>query len=128
MKRPCGSCPYRLDCPSGLWAEAEYDKLPPYDLPTAQQPYAAFFCHQQDDTLCSGWVGCHDMENNIGLRLAMAGETISMETYLEALHYECPVPLFESGQAAHDHGVVEIDQPSDKTVKIAQKLTRKLFS
>lgn len=126
MKWPCGSCPYREDAPSGLWSEGEYEKLPPYDLPTGDQPFKAFFCHQQDGSLCSGWVGCHDMVNNIGLRVAMANDMITMEQYLEALSYVSPIPLFKSGQAARDHGMAEIDHPSPKAIETGKRLIRKL--
>jgi hypothetical protein len=30
--KPCESCPYRKDVPSGVWSEGEYRKLPQYDL------------------------------------------------------------------------------------------------
>jgi hypothetical protein len=29
--RPCASCPYRKDVPSGIWAAHEYTKLLAYD-------------------------------------------------------------------------------------------------
>jgi hypothetical protein len=71
VKNPCGSCPYRRDVPSGIWDASEYAKLPGYDAGWPdEQPTAAFFCHQQDDELCSGWVGCHNMVESFGLRLA----------------------------------------------------------
>ena len=37
-KNPCGSCPYRKDVPSGVWAVSEYLKLVEYDRPTGEQP------------------------------------------------------------------------------------------
>jgi hypothetical protein len=43
---PCGSCPYRRDVPSGVWDAAEYEKLPRYDGPMADQPARLFLCHQ----------------------------------------------------------------------------------
>jgi hypothetical protein len=124
--RPCGSCPYRKDVPSGVWADEEYRKLPPYDGEGIEQPLAAFFCHQQTGCLCAGWVGCHDMDNSLGLRMALAAGAISEAEYVEALDYECPIPLWESGQAAHDHGVAEIETPSVQAVRVIGKLTRKL--
>lgn len=123
---PCGSCPYRCDVPSGVWAESEYEKLPLYDAPTGDQPFAAFFCHQQTGALCSGWVGCHDMGENIGLRLALATGAITEEQYLEALDYVCSIELWESGQAARDHGVERLDDPDEAALRVADKLTRRL--
>lgn len=125
-KNPCGSCPYRQDVPSGVWAESEYEKLPQYDGPTETQPIAAFFCHQQDGRLCAGWVGCHDMDNSLGLRIASAFGHITPEALGKALDYESPVPLHESGQAAYEHGVANIDDPDEKARRIATRLSNKL--
>jgi hypothetical protein len=126
VKRPCGSCPYRKDVPSGVWSAEEYEKLPAYDDPTNYQSFSAFFCHQQDGSLCSGWVGCHDMDESIGLRLAVAHNLLTKEQYEEALDYVCPVPLWESGQVARDHGMAELIEPGDKAKQVVAKLGRKL--
>lgn len=123
---PCGSCPYRKDVPSGVWAEHEYDKLPAYDAPTFAQPHAAFFCHQRTGDLCAGWVGCHDMDDSLGLRLAFVCGAITEDAYREALRYESPVPLWESGQAARDHGVAEVAAPSAEADRVIGRLRRKL--
>lgn len=123
--RPCGSCPYRRDVPSGLWAENEYAKLPAYDAPTASQPPAAFFCHQQNGRLCAGWVGCHDMLESLGLRIGASMGQLSIEDVDAAIDYVCPVPLWESGAAAAEHGRREIETPSAKAEREIQKLVRK---
>lgn len=123
---PCGSCPYRKNVASGVWAEEEYVKLPPYDLPTMDQPKAAFFCHQQNDQLCAGWVGCHNMEESLGLRLAAALNIINNDAYWEAMDYECTIPLWESGQAACDHGLAGIGDPTDEAIRVVARLQRKL--
>lgn len=122
-KRPCGSCPYRRDVPSGVWHRSEYEKLPRYDGETWDQPVGAFFCHQQDGHLCAGWVGCHDMEETMALRppfFQMNG--LEPEDVQAALDYECPVPLFESGQEAADHGMRDLESPSEKAVKTGAKI------
>ncbi len=41
--RPCSACPYRQDCPSGVWAADEYQKLIEYDKETSEQPMAVFY-------------------------------------------------------------------------------------
>jgi hypothetical protein len=124
---PCGSCPYRKDVPSGVWAKSEYDKLPEYDNEMIYlQPTAAFFCHQQTGSLCAGWVGCHDMDNSLGLRFALVNEVLSKGQYLEALEYECPIPLWESGKAARDHGVAEVLNPGNDALRVVKKLHRKV--
>lgn len=124
--RPCGSCPYREDAPSGLWERDEYEKLPPYDRPTGEQPPKAFFCHQQDGRLCAGWVGCHDMNESLGLRIAAASGAISAQAYETALDYKTDVPLFASGEEAAEHGLREVDSPTLRTKKTIERLARKL--
>ena len=124
-KNPCGTCPYRKDVPSGVWAAEEYDKLPDFDRPTEQQPMSVFFCHQQDGRLCAGWVGCHDMDNSLGLRLAVPFGSITLEAQQKALEYESPVPLWESGTAAAEHGKANIDSPDEKARKAVQKVERR---
>jgi hypothetical protein len=125
-KNPCGSCPYRKDTPSGVWAEEEYDKLPAFDLPTHLQPFRAFFCHQQDGRLCAGWVGCHDMEDSLGLRMAVSMGLVTPEAFEVACNYTTDVPLWESGAVAAEHGKREINAPSDKATRTVAKLERKL--
>lgn len=125
-KKPCSSCPYRRDVPSGVWHESEYDKLPPYDAEMADQPPAPFFCHQSDGRLCAGWVGCHDMDESLGLRIAASVGIISEEDYEAVLDYECSVPLFESGAAAAAHGKSEIKSPGEKARRTIDKLSKKL--
>lgn len=124
-KNPCGTCPYRKDVPSGVWAAEEYDKLPEFDKPTGFQPPAVFFCHQQDGRLCAGWCGTHDMENSLGLRLAVPFGSITKEAQDAALAYESPVPLWESGQAAADHGKRDIDNPDTKARKAVEKVSKR---
>lgn len=127
-KSPCGSCPYRRDVPSGVWVREEYEKLPQYDGETGTQPFAAFLCHQQDGRLCAGWVGCHDMTQSMGLRMSVHTGSISLDTFDETLDYVSPVPLWPSGQAAHDHGVADLDNPSDRAVRIIDRVGNKLRS
>lgn len=121
---PCASCPYRKDAPSGLWDGSEYDKLPAYDLDTPEQPPAAFFCHQQDGRLCAGWCGTHDMDNSLGLRLAVAMGVLTEEAADAARSYRSPVELWESGQAAAEHGRRDLAAPDDRAVAMMTKLDR----
>lgn len=120
-KAPCGTCPYRLDVPSAIWAAEEYEKLPRYDGETIEQLLAGgtglFFCHQNDGHLCAGWVGCHDMQHMIALRL----HEVAPETY----DYVSPIPLFESGAAAAAHGMARIDNPDRQAIAAIQKLERR---
>lgn len=125
-KAPCRSCPYRKDVPSGVWAEDEYAKLPDYDRDTPSQPTGVFYCHQQDGRVCAGWAGTHDMDECLALRFAAALGTISEDDVVAILDYESSVPLFESGQAAADHGRAELERPGETAVRTIQRLERKL--
>jgi len=120
---PCGSCPYRTDTPSGLWAAVEYDKLPTYDDPGNLG--GAFFCHQQDGRLCAGWVACHDMDNSIPLRLAVAFGTLSVEAAQAARDYTTDVPVFASGKEAAEHGKARIKNPPAKARTMAGRIADK---
>ena len=61
-EKPCFGCPYRKDCPSGVWDKSEYQKLEAYDGETYEQPPEIFLCHDGDrtETLCRGWLDTHD--------------------------------------------------------------------
>lgn len=129
--RPCSSCPYRRDVPSGIWSKQEYDKLPEFDRPGWAQPPKAFFCHLDNGRLCAGWVGCHDMMESLGLRIALAVGLISAEDAEAALDYVSPVELFASGAEAAAHGCRDIEHPEPEAIRAAQKLgkrTGKTFS
>ncbi len=121
-KTPCPSCPYRRDVPSGIWAAEEYDKLPYYDLDTGEQATAGafglFFCHQRTGDLCSGWVGCHDMENNLAVRLHAAEVDPSVYDYVS------PVPLFASGAEAAEHGKRDLPAPGEQAQRKIGSLVR----
>lgn len=123
--RPCGSCPYRRDAPSGVWSAEEYEKLPLYDGPTGEQAMSVFMCHQQDGCLCAGWVGTHDMEENLALRLAVASDAITVEDFHAVCDYETDVPLFESGAVAAEHGMARIEEPGEDAIRVVTKLAGK---
>lgn len=123
-KAPCGTCPYRRDVPQGVWHPSEYEKLSGYDGDIIDQllndASALFFCHQNDGSLCAGWVGCHDMNHTLAVRL----HDVAMETF----DYVSPVPLFASGQEAAAHGLAGVSDP-DETARVAiKKLSRKINS
>jgi hypothetical protein len=118
--RPCGSCPYRLDVPSGVWSRDEYDKLPLYDGETGEQDPSVFLCHQQDGHACAGWVACHDMNESLGLRVATAlGIVADPEPFIE---YTTDVPVFATGAEAREHGLAELELPGEKAVRTIDKL------
>lgn len=121
-RTPCPKCPYRKDCPSGVWAAEEYDKLRLYDVATGDQPPSAFGCHATPEKLCHGWavVGSsrgHEHEL-LALRLAEivgGGEVVIPPP---------AVPLWESGTAAADHGERDIAEPSLEAHKAIELLKR----
>lgn len=82
--------------------------------------FAAFFCHTQDGHLCAGWVGCHDMHENLAIRMRDDLD------YDAILNYRCPVPLFTSGAEAAAHGKRDIPNPgSAAQQKIGQLLRQR---
>lgn len=128
--RPCPTCPYRRDVPSGIWDREEYGKLPRYDSPEpAEQAPGVFLCHQhgrgEAARLCSGWVGCHGGEHLFALRFALIRGELSGADYHEATAYRSPVPLWESGAAAAEHGLAELERPGRDAVRAMVKLQRR---
>ena len=126
--RPCGSCPYRSDAPSGVWAPSEYDKLRRYDAPTPEQPTELFQCHQHDADsgaarLCAGWVGCHQ-PHLLAVRLAVFDGRISTATAELCENYRSPVPLFATGAEAAEHGRAEVDDPGPDARRLIAKIAR----
>lgn len=115
---PCGSCPYRRDVPAGIWDASEYAKLTLYDGETPEQSPALFFCHQNDGHLCAGWVGCHDVDHLLALRL----HRVHPSTFT----YVSPVPLFASGEEAALHGLAGVDEPDERALAMIAKLERRL--
>lgn len=124
-KNPCGSCPYRCNVPSGIWAPEEYAKLPEYDKPTPEQPPSLFLCHQQNGRVCAGWAGTHDMNENLALRLGSITGALDQDTTEALLDYETPVELFETGEAAARHGLSNVAAPTEDAEKAIGKLVRK---
>lgn len=124
---PCGSCPYRRDVPSGVWAAHEYEKLKGYDAETPYQPPGIFQCHQSSGPdsdqarLCAGWVGCHG-NGLLALRLAASFGAMDPEELIATLEYETKVPLFNSGAEAAEHGERDIECPSDKAARVIDKV------
>ncbi len=124
--RPCSSCPYRCDAPSGLWAAVEYEKLVAYDRDTANQPTNLFLCHQtnagdEGARLCAGWVGCHG-ENLLALRLAAARGELAAADLRSVFEYCSPVALFRSGADAAAHGMTNIDNPDPAACEMIEKI------
>lgn len=128
-KKPCGACPYRRDVPSGIWTAEEYAKLPRYDADTPFQPTKVFLCHliEPDDPrsrMCAGWVGCHDADNLLALRMAHLDGLLSPDTVQRAIDYESPLPLFASGAEAAAHGCNDIAHPSQAARRAIDKIGR----
>lgn len=127
--RPCDSCPYRVDAPSGIWEESEYRKLPPYDAPTGYQPLKVFRCHQLDreasrSRVCAGWAGCHDGDELAALRIAVREGFMTAEVAEAIRDYVSPVPLFRSGAEAAAHGLAQLATPGPDAVEAVAKIKR----
>lgn len=118
-KTPCASCPYRLNAPSGVWHAEEYLKLPAYDEETFDQPVSLFMCHQGDDELCAGWIGCHGPDDMLALRLH------APQVDMDAVYaLEVTTPLHPSGKAAADHGLRDMYDPSIDAQETMDKIVR----
>lgn len=122
-KVPCGSCPYRRDVPSGIWAAHEYDKLPEYDGPTPRQSPNLFMCHQQDGHLCGGWLACHDPNELLAIRFQT--RLPGGEVDPSVLDYKTDVPVFASGAEARAHGLKDLECPQAKARRMMKGLVRK---
>lgn len=125
--KPCQSCPYRRDVPSGVWSTQEYAKLPTYDGETWEQNVRLFQCHQngadsERARLCGGWVGCHGGEELLALRMAVAGNKMTIEDAQAAMRYSTSVPLFTSGAEAAAHGVRDLENPSMEAMDLIDKI------
>lgn len=121
--RPCASCPYRRDAPSGLWAEDEYIKLLRYDGEIIDQVASGatttFGCHQRDGHLCAGWLACHGPDNLLAMRL------LANDVPKETWNYSTDVPVFRSGAEAAAHGLRDMAKPGTKTRRLMAKLIDK---
>ena len=123
-EKPCFGCPYRKDCPSGVWAKEEYQKLDDYDKETGNQPFEIFLCHDGDrtKTLCRGWLDTHDKQNLISLRLAISMEHVSPDIMNLPLS---SVPVYASGKEAMEHGMMDLKHPSVVALELQRKLVRR---
>jgi hypothetical protein len=119
--RPCASCPYRKEVPSGVWDVSEYAKLPEYDGDTAYQSPASFYCHQQDGSVCAGWLGHRDPYDLLAVRLGVRSGLLDESCF----DYTTDVPLFASGAEAAAHGLRDIEHPSKKAEETMRKIERK---
>ncbi|WP_328436949.1 DUF6283 family protein [Nocardia puris] len=126
--RPCDSCPYRRDVPSGVWHASEYEKLRAYDrADLAEQPVALFQCHQVDADsdrrrVCAGWAGCHG--DTLALRVALIEQRISPRTFQAAIDYRSPTPLFASASEAADQWQADVPRPGAQAVAAIAKIRR----
>lgn len=120
--RPCASCPFRCDVPSGVWAADEYDKLTRYDGETYEQSFVPFGCHQgNDNELCSGWLAhSGHPEDLLAVRVGISNGTVSPE----AAEYTTTVKLFPSGAAAAEHGKRDLLHPGENAAKVIDKVTK----
>lgn len=119
-KRPCGSCPYRKDVPSGVWAGEEYAKLRKFDGEPVEQfmngGTALFMCHQRDGCLCGGWLQAHGTDNLMALRMHPVDES--------AWGYTSDVECFSSGAEAAAHGMRDIEHVGEAARALQSKIVK----
>jgi hypothetical protein len=114
---PCGSCPYRKDVPSGIWARHEYNKLPKYDGETWEQSPHICLCHQRNGCICGGWLACHGPGELLALRF-------SRKLDPSVFDYQTDVPVFASGAEARAHGLKEYKRPGTRALKMTVGLRK----
>lgn len=120
-KTPCASCPYRKNAPSGVWDASEYEKLEHYDGDaTEQSSVRVFMCHHQDGCVCAGWLGHRDPADLLAVRIGLVRGDLDGD----ALEYTTTVPLFETGAAAAEHGLRDIDAPDERAQATIDKIVR----
>ena len=113
--KPCTSCPYRRDCPSGVWHQEEYEKLRRYD---DNKAFDGFLCHTEPTKLCRGWLTVHC--ESVAVRLCMMRNEVTREE----VYADPPVPLFATGNKAADHGQRQIKRPGRKAKKMIRRLLK----
>jgi len=123
--RPCPTCPFRRDCPSGLWAPEEYDRLLAYDGEIADQAMAGggldpFHCHTAPDALCSGWAGHRPAHELLAIRIGVAVGRVAASV----MRYTTTVPLFGSGAEAAEHGKRDMRHPGAAARRAVTKIVR----
>jgi hypothetical protein len=106
--------------PSGIWHAEEYEKLPRYDEELIAQPVQAFYCHQGDNHVCSGWLGYHDPAELLAVRIGISAGRLDPSV----IDYTTDVPLFESGAEAAEHGMQDIEFPSGRAQRAIEKITK----
>lgn len=120
--RPCTTCPYRKDTPSGIWHPDEYEKLRRYDddYPPALE---AFLCHQTNatgiDTACRGWLSVHPDHVAVRLLLLLTDRLTAAQRDADP-----ETPLYSSGNEAADAGLVGVPAPSPEAQITIDKLLR----
>ena len=121
-KNPCASCPFRQNVPSGVWDESEYEKLKEYDGETHEQTsVATFLCHHGDGQVCSGWLGHRDPLDMLAVRIGISLGKLDPSV----AEYTTSVPLFETGAAAAEHGMKEIEAPGPKAAETIKKVIKR---
>lgn len=119
---PCGSCPYRVDVPSGIWVLDEYLKLIEYDKETPFQPHGIFLCHRQDGRVCAGWCAAHDMEHSLAIRVGYSDGRLDSKTFDAIVGYQTSTEVFGSGAEAAQHGIARINNPDAAAKRVMAKM------
>ena len=73
-------------------------------------------CHQRDGCLCGGWLMTHDTRHLLALRFNKVDPS--------AFEYKPDVEVFASGQEACDHGMMDLDEPSEDARRVMRGLNK----
>ena len=72
--------------------------------------------------VCAGWAGCHDADNLLSVRIAVFEGRLTPEIAQAVIGYSCPIPLFDSGEEAAEHGMAQIEAPSSDAIQTIRKI------
>lgn len=122
-REPCPSCPYRRDCPSGLWHPDEYAKLPRFDEDADDPHFAEFLCHHTTPaapSLCRGWLSVH--AESVAVRLAVVRGHVRAKDVRARVR----AALFSTGAEAAAHGLRSVARPGRAARAMIRRLEQKI--
>lgn len=120
-KRPCSTCPYRVDTPPGIWAPEEYERLTKWEENPLDQHI--FLCHHSNggqEKICKGWLTV-ERESTAARMAVLNGRISDEDRYLDP-----DVELYPTGRAAREAGLTGVERPSPAAMQRAERLVDQL--
>ncbi len=116
LEKPCGSCPYRVDSPLGLWHRAEFEKVLAAERDLIGK---VFLCHgdakkpREDARPCAGWLIDQRERRmpSLALRMAVSSGREKARDLVERLHDGGDELYLSVGVMCRENGVDPGDVP-----------------